>query len=120
MPAVEPQWAPLGEWVAQIVPWQGPGGSRDLGRGGFTMRKNERLSNGGLFSVTGWYWKRRMGHFRAYVTHLGRTVVLRFEDRTVVLSPGDPAGFVAALGAPGNRAPSGGTDAIPGLAEEVC
>ncbi len=50
--------------------------------------------NGGMFSFTGWYWSRPLGHFRAFVTDLTRTVVLRFADRTVVISPEHPEEFV--------------------------
>ncbi len=50
--------------------------------------------NGGMFSFTGWYWSRPLGHFRAFVTDLNRTVVLRFADRTLVVSPEHPEEFV--------------------------
>jgi hypothetical protein len=53
--------------------------------------------NGGGFSITGWYWSRRLGSHRAYVTDLNRTVVLGFAKRKVVISPADPADFVAEL-----------------------
>jgi len=35
-----------------------------------------------------------LGGYRAYVTDLNRTVVLRFWHRMVVISPGDPDNFV--------------------------
>ena len=53
--------------------------------------------NGGGFSFTGWYWSKSLGAFRAFVTDLDRTVVLRFGKRTVVVSPDAPPDFVAAL-----------------------
>jgi len=54
--------------------------------------------NGGLYSFTGWYWTKRIGAFRAYVTDLRRTVVVRFKTRkAVVVSPDDPEGFVQAV-----------------------
>jgi hypothetical protein len=53
--------------------------------------------NGGGFSFTGWYWSKSLGHYRAFVTDLNRTVVLRFRNRTVVVSPGVPEEFVAEL-----------------------
>lgn len=53
--------------------------------------------NGGGFSFTGWYWNKSLGPFRAFVTDLNRTVVLRFDKRTVVVSPGDPEDFIAEL-----------------------
>jgi len=62
------------------------------------MRKNLRtFGNGGGFSFTGWYWSKSHGVFRAYVTDLNRTVVLRFDRRTVVLSPAAPEDFVNEL-----------------------
>lgn len=53
--------------------------------------------NGGGFSFTGWYWSRSLGCYRAFVTDLNRTVVLRFQNRTVVVSPGEPENFVTEL-----------------------
>jgi len=52
------------------------------------------FGNGGLFAFTGKFWNRRLGSFRAFVTDLNRTVVLRFPHRTVVLSPSVPEEFV--------------------------
>jgi hypothetical protein len=54
--------------------------------------------NGGAFSITGWYWNRRLGRYRAFVTDLRRTVVLRYGRRTVVVSPENPEEFVRDLG----------------------
>lgn len=53
--------------------------------------------NGGGFSFTGWYWCKTLGFYRAFVTDLNRTVVLRFKNRTVVVSPGKPEEFVNEL-----------------------
>lgn len=62
------------------------------------MRKSLRTcGNGGGFSFTGWYWSKSLGHYRAFVTDLNRTVVLRFRKRTIVVSPAAPENFVAAL-----------------------
>jgi hypothetical protein len=62
------------------------------------MTKSLRTcGNGGGFSFTGWYWNKPLGFYRAFVTDLNRTVVLRFERRTVVVSPDDPENFVNAL-----------------------
>ena len=62
------------------------------------MNKSLRTcGNGGGFSFTGWYWSKSLGFYRAYVTDLKRTVVLRFLRRTVVLSPGNPEDFVSEL-----------------------
>ena len=59
--------------------------------------------NGGLFSFTGWFWSRRLGRYRAFVTDPARSVVLKFSDRTVVVSPDVPEEFVAALRAGSGR-----------------
>ena len=62
------------------------------------MSKSLRTcGNGGVFSFTGWYWNKTLGKYRAFVTDLNRTVVLRFGARTVVVSPDDPEGFVNEL-----------------------
>lgn len=60
--------------------------------------------NGGLFSITGWYWNRRLGLYRAFVTTPSHAVVLRFPRRVLVVTPDDPEAFVAALPVP-DRAP---------------
>jgi len=56
------------------------------------------FGNGGLFSFTGRYRNRQLGPYRAFVTDPERTVVLTFGERTVVVSPADPARFVAEVG----------------------
>ena len=52
------------------------------------------FGNGGLFSFTGRYRSPKLGGFRAYVTDPARAVVLRFDDRVFVVSPGVPEAFV--------------------------
>ena len=60
------------------------------------MRGSLRLwGNGGMLSITGWYRNRTLGNYRAFVTDLNRTVVLRFEKRAVVISPENPEQFLA-------------------------
>ena len=52
------------------------------------MRQSIRLcGNGGMFSFTGWYRNRALGNYRAFVTDLKSTVVLKFATRTVIVSP---------------------------------
>ena len=41
------------------------------------------FGNGGLFSFTGWYWSKRLGAYRAYVTDLRRPVVVRQVPRGI-------------------------------------
>lgn len=50
--------------------------------------------NGGLFGVTGWFRNNRLGSYRAYATAPQRSVVLRFPQRTLVLTPENPEQFV--------------------------
>jgi hypothetical protein len=54
--------------------------------------------NGGFYSITGFYWSKPLGAYRAYVTDPRRSVVLRYEKRTVVVSPDAPEDFVRELG----------------------
>lgn len=53
--------------------------------------------NGGLFCFAGAYWNKRLGSYRAFATDPKRSVVLRFSDRVVVVTPERPVEFVAAL-----------------------
>jgi hypothetical protein len=55
------------------------------------------FGNGGAFSFTGFYYNKRLGSYRAYVTDPHRTVVLRYTNRRVVLSPAGPESFVSDL-----------------------
>lgn len=62
------------------------------------MRGSRRIcGNGGMFSITGWYRNRALGTYRAFVTNLKDTVVLRFPARTIVISPENPERFVAEI-----------------------
>jgi hypothetical protein len=62
------------------------------------MRWSIRLcGNGGLFSITGWYRNRALGNYRAFVTDLTQTVVLRFPKKTIVVSPENPEQFVSEI-----------------------
>ncbi len=63
------------------------------------MRRSLRtLGNGGAFSITGFYHNKRLGSYRAFVTDPRRTVVLRYANRRVVVSPEAPESFVNDLG----------------------
>lgn len=62
------------------------------------MRQSIRIfGNGGAYSFSGSYRNRLLGSYRAFVTDLHRTVVLRFPGRTVVISPDAPEQFVSEL-----------------------
>jgi len=53
--------------------------------------------NGGLFAFCGWFRSNRLGVYRAFCTDLAHAVVLRFPDRTVVVTPDRPEKFVEAV-----------------------
>ena len=53
--------------------------------------------NGGLFSFTGWYWNRKIGKYRAFITDPAKAVVLVFANRRIVVTPDRPEDFVRAL-----------------------
>jgi len=52
------------------------------------------FGNGGLGAYHGYFYSKRMGKFRAYVTDTSRAVVLRWENKCVVVSPGDTEYFI--------------------------
>jgi len=52
------------------------------------------FGNGGLGAYHGWFWSKRMGKFRGYVTDKSRAVVLRWENKCVVVSPKDTEYFI--------------------------
>jgi hypothetical protein len=53
------------------------------------------FGNGGLFGISGWYWNRRIGRFRAYATDPDRAVLLRYKDVTkVMVTPDDVQHFI--------------------------
>jgi Bacterial PH domain len=60
------------------------------------MRGSLRLfGNGGLFAISGWFWNRSIGRYRAYATDPQRAVLLRYRDGTkVVLTPHDVQHFI--------------------------
>ena len=62
------------------------------------MRRSWRVFGmGGPFALVGWFRSGAVGPFRAYATDPKRAVVLRWADRAVVVTPDDPAAFVAAV-----------------------
>jgi len=59
------------------------------------MRGSIRVfGNGGLFSITGRFWNRKLGWYRAFATDPSRAVVLRYPKRTIVITPHDPQHFI--------------------------
>lgn len=55
------------------------------------------FGNGGLFVYAGWFRNRQLGAYRAWATDPANSVVLRFPQRTVVVTPGQPREFVDSL-----------------------
>jgi hypothetical protein len=62
------------------------------------LRWSLRLwGHSGLFGVSGRFWNKTLGRYRAYVTDVQRSVVLRFPRSAVVISPDSPSEFIAQL-----------------------
>lgn len=59
--------------------------------------KNSRRTwgNGGLFSFSGWFYNPTIGTYQAYATDPQQAVILRFPERTIVLTPDQPESFVS-------------------------
>jgi hypothetical protein len=63
------------------------------------MSKSIRtFGNGGLFCFAGIFNNNRLGSYRAFATDPKRAVVLRFSDRTVVVTPDRHDDFVMRIG----------------------
>ena len=56
------------------------------------------FGNGGLFSFSGYYWSKRLGKFKCYVTDMKRSVIIDIDGKKWVISPDSPESFVRALG----------------------
>lgn len=52
------------------------------------------FGNGGAFGFSGWAYHSRLGRFLVYATDPSRSVVLRFPQRNVLITPEDPALFI--------------------------
>jgi hypothetical protein len=55
------------------------------------------FGNGGMFCVTGTFSNDKLGSYRAFATDTKHSVVLRFSDRTIVVTPDLPDNFVAII-----------------------
>jgi hypothetical protein len=55
------------------------------------------FGNGGFFCFAGWFRNQKLGVYRALATDASKGVVLRFQKKVLVVTPDDPARFVAAL-----------------------
>ena len=74
-------------------------GLQSARRESVSMWRGIRIGNGGFFSFTGWRYSPGLGLYRVFVTNGADRVVLRYPDRTVVVSPSPPEDFVRALAA---------------------
>ena len=52
---------------------------------------------GGVFGSYGWFRNAVLGSYTSYATDPARAVVLKVGQKTLVVTPDDPAGFVAAV-----------------------
>jgi hypothetical protein len=53
--------------------------------------------NGGMFCFAGKFKNKKLGPYRAFVNDPKHAVVLKFTDRTIVVTPDKPAEFVARI-----------------------
>ncbi len=51
------------------------------------------MGNGGLFAFSGRYRSRKLGVFTVFATDMKLSVILRYSDRTVVVTPESPEEF---------------------------
>ncbi|ABW25141.1 PH domain-containing protein [Acaryochloris marina] len=52
------------------------------------------MGNGGLFSFSGSFRNKRLGAYRALATDMRRCVVLKFDQKVIVITPDHPKDFV--------------------------
>jgi hypothetical protein len=62
-----------------------------------TVKSMRLFGNSGFFCIAGLFSNRKLGRYRAFATDPVRAVVLQFSKRTIVVTPGDPWEFQAAL-----------------------
>ncbi|MEM7280596.1 MAG: PH domain-containing protein [Pseudomonadota bacterium] len=55
------------------------------------------FGNGGLFSFSGWYSNAKLGRFRVFATDPSLSVVLRYPDKVIVVTPRDPNRLVSEI-----------------------
>ncbi|MBT3983893.1 MAG: hypothetical protein HOE90_21230 [Bacteriovoracaceae bacterium] len=58
----------------------------------FTLRV---FGNGGLFSFSGNYWSKGIGHFKAYVTNFDNLVMVTAAQKKMLISPDQPDELIA-------------------------
>jgi hypothetical protein len=80
---------PLWNTVYPLVELLSVAGDADLFKGALRL-----FGNGGIFSFTGFFWKRGLGCYRSFATDPARAVILKFRTRTIVVTPDDPQRFI--------------------------
>jgi hypothetical protein len=55
------------------------------------------FGNPGIFAISGLFYNRKLGRFRAFVTNKSLSCVLRFSSGSIVVSPGDRRLFLKSL-----------------------
>ena len=71
---------------------------RDVEVARTAMHRSLRVfGTGGLFAYTGIFRNAKIGWYRAYATDPQRSVVLRFDQRNIVVTPDDPQAFSEAI-----------------------
>jgi hypothetical protein len=80
---------PLWSTAFPLVELLSVGGDADVFKGSLRL-----LGNSGIFSFTGFFWKRGLGCYRAFATDPDRAVILKFRTRTIVVTPDDPQRFI--------------------------
>ncbi|MFA5293687.1 MAG: PH domain-containing protein [Phycisphaerae bacterium] len=59
------------------------------------MAKSLRtFGNGGMFCFAGLFYNKKLGSYRAFATDFKKAVILRFPNRTIVVTPNEPEKFV--------------------------
>ena len=62
------------------------------------MAKSTRtFGNGGMFCFAGVFRNKKLGSYRAFATDPNLSVILKFNTRVVVVTPGNPEGFVSRI-----------------------
>lgn len=62
------------------------------------LKSSIRLfGNGGFFAFSGLYRNRTLGNYRMFATDLRRSVILRFPDSVIVVTPAAPETFVVEI-----------------------
>lgn len=55
------------------------------------------IGNDGYLAMIGLFKSKKMGFFRAFVTDGSRVVILKWQDKTILISPDEPQTFIQSL-----------------------